>query len=196
MKTLQFYMACILGAVLISCSSNETTVDQVVDNTTRGAVLRTVQTVSPGFNLLDTGSVWEIEIEAQDEEDGDLLSQVNMYVRFVDNTLEDTNGDGEINESDDDFSTPESGIVASFPATSFTEGPYGLPRTTLSLSFGDALDAVGIVDPGTYTGEDAFVIRLELILTDGRTFTDIDASGNVSGGSFFSSPFAYTAVLN
>lgn len=195
MKNLKFYTALVMGMVLISCSSDEPTVDQVVNDTIRGAVLRTVQTISPSFNSLDTSSTWDIEIEAQDAEGGDLLSQVNMYVRFSDNTLEDTNGDGEIDELDDDFSTDESGVIMSVPASAFTEGPFGFPRTLLSLSFQESLDAVGITDPAVYTGGDTFIIRLELILTDGRTYTDVDASGNVSGGSFFSSPFAYTAAL-
>ena len=124
-----------------------------------------------------------------------IRDRVNLYIRFSDNTPEDTNGDGEINEEDDDFSTDESGVIMSVPASAFTEGPFGFPRTSLSLSFQEALDATGITDPTSYTVDDAFVVRLEPVLTDGRTYTDVDASGNVSGGSFFSSPFAYTITL-
>ena len=46
------------------------------------------------------------------------------------------------------------------------------------------------------TGGDQINIRLVVNLTDGRSFTDADGTGNVSGGSFFSSPFSYRAGIN
>ncbi|HKK11973.1 MAG TPA: hypothetical protein VJ945_04030, partial [Flavobacteriaceae bacterium] len=40
----------------------------------------------------------------------------------------------------------------------------------------------------------SILLRLELVLTDGRSYTN-DAAGTVSGGSFYSSPFQYTNLL-
>jgi hypothetical protein len=63
----------------------------------------------------------------------------------------------------------------------------------LIISFADALATTGI-DFGDVEGGDVFNFRLEAQLTDGRVFTN-NAAGTVAGGSFFSSPFAYTSTV-
>ena len=199
MKTAKFYIAFITGAMLISCSSDDPTVDQVVADTTRGAVLRTVSTTNDMvYNdvtlSFEEGSSYSLTIEAQDNEGGTLLGSVNIYARFIDNTLLDTNEDGEIDEDDDDFSTTEN-LLSTVQASAFSEGPFGFPRTTVTFT-SDELVTATIIDDDIPRGLDQFGLRLELVLTDGRTFTSTDVSGNVSGGSFFSSPFDYRSEIS
>lgn len=198
MKNLKVYMALITAAVLFACSSDETTVDQVVNDTTRGAVLRTISATNDmvynGVALeFEAGSSYSLTIEEQDSEGGDLLSSVNVYARFLDNTLVDTNGDGDIDENDDDFSTGET-LIATLQASEFTDGPYGFPRTTFGFT-SDELVAATIVNDDLIRGLDQFGLRLELLLTDGRTVTNADVTGTVSGGSFFSSPYDYRSNI-
>ncbi|HMB64617.1 MAG TPA: hypothetical protein VKN36_16170, partial [Eudoraea sp.] len=69
-------------------------------------------------------------------------------------------------------------------------------RTTYTLTYGDALGALGLAfDPAVVAGGDQISIRFVINMTDGRSFTDIDLTGNVSGGSFYSSPLAYRASI-
>ncbi|MEX0275038.1 MAG: hypothetical protein AB3N16_11740, partial [Flavobacteriaceae bacterium] len=43
---------------------------------------------------------------------------------------------------------------------------------------------------------DQFVVDMTLFLTDGRSFDNSSTTGNVSGGSFFSSPYQYTFTVD
>jgi hypothetical protein len=75
----------------------------------------------------------------------------------------------------------------------FTTGPTGLPRTDLSVSLAESANALGL-SSSDYTGGDAINIRLQLNLTDGRSFSSGDVTGSMTG-SYFASPFAYNMVI-
>lgn len=185
MKYLKNYIVLALGLLVVSaCSEDDKVTDEIVATTTRGAVIRTITIDPNAFDLFDASSVWTITAEYQDITDGDLFSDIDVYVNFVDNT--DFNGTTTTTET----------LLTTIPASSFTGGPNGLPRGTFSIVYGEALSALGVPnDPGSVTGGDQINIRLAVNLTDGRSFTDVDATGNVSGGSFFSSPYAYRANI-
>ena len=68
-----------------------------------------------------------------------------------------------------------------FPKATFQGGPTTCPG------------AMSGFPSRQYESTDFFTIRLELVLTDGRTFSAASAGDTVSGGSFFSSPFTYSA---
>lgn len=170
-----------MGILVVSCGSDDKIIDEVFDTVERGLILRTVNTISSSYNIFDTTSEWGVTLEVQDAEGGNLLSEVRVFVAFADNS---TIGG--------DLSTGES-QVRSLTLADFTSGPFGLPRGDLLVSFADALAATGI-DFADVEGGDVFNFRLEAQLTDGRVFTN-NAAGTVSGGSFFSSPFAYISTV-
>lgn len=170
-------------AVLIGCSSENNTIDDVFEQVENGAFLRTVETVSSSFNLFDTSSSFQVVVEEQDHENGALLSQLNKYISFTDVTDDGT-----------DYSKAEV-AVGTVAASEFTTSQYGLPTTTVSVTLAEALAALGLSE-GQYNGGDSFNIRLELVLTDGRTYSAADANGNVAAlGGYYSSPYAYSAAL-
>ena len=179
---MRYQIAVLLGLVLVACSEDDKLTVEIQDSVERGAVLRTISN-DPNSYIFDDGtSVWTAELEQQDHEDGALLGSVDVYVDFVDQTPED--GTVETQET----------LVENIPASAFEGGVNGLPRTTYSLAYGDALSALGLsVDP-TYAS-DAINIRLSINLTDGRSITNTDLTGTVSGGSFFSSPLNYRAAI-
>lgn len=185
MKKLNKYIVLALGLIIVSsCSEDDKITDEVVATTARGAVLRTIVIDPNAFDLFDASSVWTITAEYQDITDGELFAGIDVYVNFVDNTT--FNGTTTTSET----------LLTNIPASSFSGGPNDLPRGTFSVVYGEALSALGVPnDPGSVTGGDQINIRLVVNLTDGRSFTDIDATGNVSGGSFFSSPYAYRANI-
>lgn len=174
------------GAILIgmvSCEDDEqNTTDFVQENVERGAVLRTTQVFSSELPINTPGAEFSIEIEEQDVEGGDLLMSVDVVGRFEDN-------------SDDDGDTTGANLetfsLGSIPASEFMDGPFGLPRTTLTYTI-EELAALANVNPANLFGGDIFVIDLTLNLTDGRVFNADNAGGIITGG-FFNSPFRYNA---
>ncbi len=166
--------------LVVSCVDSENTIDTVLDYET-GAILRTISVNNAVLNSSDPNSTFSVTVEEQDEADGALFAQVNVYVQLKDLTAD--NGDSSV-----DFT-----YVRSMPASEFTTGPVGLPRGTVELAFGDAASAMG-VGPDDYTPGDVFVVGLEVELTDGRTYDWTSAAGIITGG-FFASPFKYNALL-
>ena len=166
--------------LVVSCVDSENTIDTVLDYET-GAILRTISVNNAVLNSSDPNSTFSVTVEEQDEADGALFAQVNVYVQLKDLTAD--NGDSSV-----DFT-----YVRSIPASNFTPGPVGLPRGTVEMPFGEAASAMG-VGPNDYTPGDVFVVGLEVELTDGRTYDWTSAAGIITGG-FFSSPFKYNALL-
>ena len=156
--------------VLSSCESDDKAIDQVFDGVEYGAVLRKLEIVSASYNLTDLNSAFTITVEEQDEEYGALLSEVDVYVSRSGNEA----------------------MAFSVPASAFTIGDKGLPVTTISVTLGQALDALGL--GSNYDVGDVYGIRLSLKLTDGREFSAASASGSLQG-SYFASPFYYTAPI-
>ncbi len=183
MRKIKTYLMFAIGFVTAISCTEEKIVDQVQDTVGRGLVLRTVANLSTTYNLLDPSSTFGVTLEAQDSENGNLLTEVRVFAQFVDNTI--------IN--DNDLSSSEA-LVLTIPASQFTTGPFGFPRADLVVALNDALASTGI-DFAIVDGGDAISFRLEAQLTDGRVFTN-RAAGTVANGSFFSSPFAYSAGIN
>jgi hypothetical protein len=171
----------ILTISLMGCSEPDNAIYDVFDGLKHGAVLRTLERVSTNFNIFDLNSTFEIVVEEQDEQGGDLLSKVNVYVNFSDNTP------GGANNSKSEV------LVTSIPASSFTTSANGLPSTTIKATLGETLASLSLA-AGQYDGGDTFTYRLEVVLTDGRSFSAADTSGSLQG-SYFASPYAYNAGI-
>ncbi len=170
-KILNIFLAITVAFSAISCQESDNAIDQVFAGTTYGAILRTVKLNSGEFNSYDLNSKFDVDIEEQDPEDGALLDNVEVYLQFKGNDV----------------------LLKTIPASAFTPGPYGLPRNTISVTLQEAVTALGL-SSSDYTGGDALPVRLQLNLTDGRSFTDSDASGSLQG-SYFSSPYKYNTVI-
>lgn len=174
----------LIGALLlllvVGCSEDDKTTDVVTENIERGAVLRTLQLNNTNFIVGDASGVFSVFLEEQDIEDGDLMERVDVYVRFIDNTSE--NGGS---------NSAEAKVSTLFP-DDFTEGPLGLPRTTLEVPFTEIMQVTN-TSLDQISCKDQFIIRLDIHLKDGRNFTEGDGSSWIIGlGSSFSSPYNYT----
>lgn len=169
-----------LAFLCINCSSDEKTIEVVINDIERGAVIRTLSVNYAEFHPGDLTSTFNVDLEEQDLENGDLLNEVDVYIRFLDNTV--TTGNS---------STPEV-LYKTFTASDFTTGPDDLPRTNLSISYQEALEATGLTE-NLVECKDQFLVRLDLKLTDGRSFSHGDSSSDIIAfDTFFSSPFCYT----
>ncbi len=178
-----------LGAVLVlgttSCEKDSNNViDQVVDGVTSGAVLRTVSIASNELALGDDTAFFEVEIEEQDAEEGGLLESVDVYLTFA---------DGSADEGDSSGGTFDEVFIRNIPASEFSPGPFGLPRTTYTLTLTEMLAAVNLNGDQIFGG-DTFTTRMSLNLTDGRVFS-VDNAGGIITGGFFNSPFQYVTPV-
>ncbi|WP_340063546.1 hypothetical protein [Ascidiimonas aurantiaca] len=179
MRKINKIVALGLSALALSCSNDDNAIDKLFENTTRGAILRTVEITSGTFNVFDESSEFIVTLEEQDTQNGGLLESVDVLVTFIDNN----DADGT------DFSKDEV-MLTTLEASAFSEGPFGLPRATYSISLEEVKNAVGL-STGQFFGGDRFNFRFVLNLTDGRSFSFADAAGTVQSGSFFRSPFRY-----
>jgi len=137
----------------------------------------TFGTVSQSDFRLNTTSVYQVTLEERDVERGKLFQAVDFYVKLKDNTVPKL--------------TTNEVKVKSVPATDFTQDPdTDYPRATISISAQDVLTALGLTQ-GDINGGDQVEVRYELVMKDGRVFTNSNASGIVTGGAFFNSPFFY-----
>lgn len=164
-----------------ACEEGDQVFDQVQADVQRGAVLRTIEVFNDEFIIGTTDGVFSVELEAQDQEDGDLVASVDYFYSFIDGSPE--NGPGDAAEVS----------VGSILRSEFITGEFGWPRVTFSASYLDLASATG-VDPADINGSDQFRIRFELVLSDGRTYSNDDNSGTLTG-SFFRSPFLYSATV-
>ena len=174
MKYLKKLIIIAIGLLIYTSCTEDKPVNVLLDTVERGAVLRTVNVTSSTFDFLDPSKSWSVNLEIQDEEQGKLVSNIEIYASFVNDGVAG-------NESQ----------IKTISTSNFTAGPFGLPRGDISVTLQEVLDALSLT-PGDYDSSDSFNIRLVAVLTDGRKFTN-NAGGTVTGGSFFSSPFAYSA---
>jgi len=170
----------VLCLVTIACSEDDKAIDIVTQELEYGAVIRTLKINNAEFDINNSNSIFSVDVEAQDKENGDLLEAVDILVSFQDNTLAGGN-----------FSTNEI-LVESLPASEFTRTGQGLPRITLEYSFDQLTTAVGL-SQSVIDCKDQFLVRLVVRLTDGRSFTTGNASSIILAfNTFFSSPYCYT----
>jgi hypothetical protein len=177
-------LSAIILLLIVSCETPDNAIYNVLDNTNYGAALRKIDTpddgLSKNFNVFDLESTFEVIIEEQDEQNGKLLSKVDVYIAFTDVENDGANNKTEL-------------LAKTIPASSFTIGDKGLPTTHIIISFQEALDTLGMVN-GDYSGGDKFPIRLELTLTDGRTFSTESTSDSLQQ-SYWASSFGYISKI-
>lgn len=169
----------IIGSIN-SCSNSSNVIDEVL-NIENGAILRTIEVISNTLNSSDNSSAFSVAVEEQDAEDGGLLQSVDIYASIKD--LSPDNGTTVANDM----------LVKTIDASAFSPGPQGLPRATLTATFGETAAAMGL-GAGDHSPGDLFVYELRLNLTDGRVFGAAEAGSSVTGG-FFSAPHKYNALI-
>jgi hypothetical protein len=183
MKTFKFIFVVLAAmGMAISCSDDKGFFDK--DAIVYAAYLNVVATPSSTFGTvsqsdfrLNTSSTYQVTLEERDVERGNLFQSVDFYVKLRDNTVPKI--------------TTNEIKLKSVPATDFEQNPdTDYPRATISVTAQEVLTALSLTQ-GDVNGGDQIELRYELVMKDGRVFTNTNASGIVSGGAFFNSPFFY-----
>lgn len=173
-KNIKFCLLAIGLVILQSCTGDESIVNKFQAETTQGAILRTIKVNQNTFNFYDTSAEWSVSVEEQDNANGKNMAEVKVYAQQTTGGV-----------------TKTEKLVKTYPASYFTTGPNGYPVGDITASLAETLTALGITT-GEYTPADKINMRLELVLTDGRTFTSTNAATTITGGVFFNSPFEYS----
>lgn len=161
-----------IALITFACEDPDNVINDVLDNYGTGAVLRTISSSGEyNYNAPDQ-SVFSLTIEEHDELNGELMQNVEVYVKL--------NGGSEA-------------LAKTLNPSDFAVGPTGLPRTDMTLSLTEVISALGLTS-SQYTGGDTIGIRLQLNLTDGRSFSSDSVTGSMTG-SYFKSPYAYSLVI-
>ena len=185
MKIKKYYLILFaLTLAIFSCNDDDKVTDDVQSEFTVGGILRSIEILSNTLNSSDPLSEFSVIVEEQDVEDGALLKSVSVFV-----SMKDLTPDNGTTVSEDKF-------VKTIDASAFSPGPFGLPRSTITVTFGEAESALGIAGATlSHTPGDLFVFELKLELTDGRIFDSTTTGSSVTGG-FFNSSFLFNALIS
>ncbi len=177
-----FTVLAVASLMFTSCDEGDAVVDDVTDGTERGAILRTVNVTSNELPIGVADGFFGVDLEIQDSENGTLVSSVDVFASFKDNTPD--NGKG---------ATSSESMVENIATTGFEVGEFGLPRFSYEVTLPALLSATGVPE-SDIDGGDEFRVRFELVLTDGRRYSFDQNSGTLTG-SYFASPFLYSATI-
>lgn len=174
----------ILSVLLVTYSCDKNPDNVIYDlhpDAIHGVVLRTISIDNFLLNSSDPNSAFMVTVEEQDDQDGALMESVDIYLTFRDFT------------PDNGTTTVSRSFLKNLDASVFSTGPLGLPRASISVTFGEATAAMGL-SSDDYAPGDIYVIEFSVNTTDGRVF-DASSSSNVLTGVYFNSPFKYNAPL-
>ena len=177
-----FTLLAVASLMFTSCDEGDAVVDSVTSNTSRGAILRTINVVSDELPIGVSDGFFGVDLEVQSENDGKMVSSIDVFASFRDNTPD--NGKG---------ATTSESLAESISTSGLEVGEFGLPRLSYQITLGALLSATGVPE-SDIDGSDQFRVRFELVLTDGRRFSFDQNSGTLTG-SYFSSPFLYSATI-
>ena len=158
--------------VTVSCQEPDTPKNDVLDNYVTGAVLRGWNPTGDYNFFAPSTSIFTVEIEEHDDQNGALMQDVQVFVSL--------NSGTEV-------------LLRTLTSADFAVGPTGLPRHQLTVTLGESIAALGL-SSSQYTGGDVINIRLQLNLTDGRSYTAKDAASSLTG-SYFKSPYIYNMTI-
>ncbi len=125
------------------------------------------------------GTKMELVAEAVTPDLGALFDSYDLTVKFTDTTP--------ANGTNSKTDVP----LKSYPASAYSKDPVtGYPRATLTATGTELMSALGLTIDQIATG-DRFEISATMHLTNGKSFNAINTGVNITGGAFYSSPFAY-----
>jgi len=179
MRHLFSFLFAVIIVILSACKPDDDIVstETLADQITRGAVLRTKQINNLLFTPGVGSSTFDVVLEEQDIENGDLLDKINVFVSYK------PTGQSQA-------TTPV--LLKEIGASEFDKSENDLPLLQLKLTQEEIAEKLEL-SLGAIVAKDQFIISLDLVLTDDRIFND--RNGNpivIAFNTFFSSPFEYT----
>jgi hypothetical protein len=192
MKYIKLILIVTLGFICtMSCEPEDNVALDIVNGSTPGVIVRTLNLTGTTFNFFNVPeSVLAVDFEIQAPE-GDLVSEVQIFVDFQDNTFFDTefntNGTTDVQET----------LIQTIANAELTTGRFGYPTGSFSFGYQELLDAAGIQNNlDDVFNSDQLVVRLEVVMADGRSFTNPGTNSPSLEDGFFLSPYRYFSTIS
>lgn len=144
----------------ISCSTDESSPLDVLEDAEQGALIVAIETQNNTISADTTEGSLEVLLEYSDENQGQLLDKMNIYTTFFDQSA----------EGDSSNAITEEVLLSAIEETEFQDGTNNLPTYQMTITAQEFLTATNTTNESIASG-DMFATRLELVLTDGRTFS-------------------------
>ncbi len=156
-KLLSLLSLCI---IITACSSDESSPLDILDQADQGALIVALETQNNAISGETLDGSLEVLLEYSDSEQGQLLDKMNIYTTFRDNS-----DDGDSAEA-----ILEEVLLKSVDNTEFENGANNLPTYQMNITSQEFMSITNNTNESIGNG-DEFFTRLELVLTDGRTFS-------------------------
>lgn len=188
MRKIIYSLGVILALSIASCTDFVDPAIPYSDFET-GVYLRTIAAPITSISIFELNQgQFNVSVEAVDIQDGKLVQDVDVLVarrRGPNVTPEVKIG----NMPASDFK-PHTTILPNVHPASGSK----YPAASFSIGIPQVIQALGLTN-ADIDGADIFEFRLVLRTTDGRTFTNTNLSGDISGGQFYRSPFFYRVTV-
>ncbi|WP_299209165.1 hypothetical protein [uncultured Dokdonia sp.] len=152
---------------LWSCSDDDSNV--FADDFDNGAVLEIVATGNNSVSSDTLEGGLNTTLEYRDAENGVLLDKLNVYITFIDNTENAGDSSNAI--------VRQEVLLRAVDATEFSIGQDDFPRYNLIVTTQDFLNITNNSLDGIAPGDD-YIVRFEIVLTDGRVFSVNNTGSN------------------
>lgn len=149
-----------LYIIIASCSSDESSPLDILEDAQLGAVIVAVETQNNSINGDTASGSLEVLLEYTDGEQGALLDKMNIYTTFFDESA----------DGDSSGAITDEVLLRTVEETDFEIGINDLPTYQMNILAQEFLAATNTTNESIASG-DEFSTRLELVLTDGRTFS-------------------------
>jgi len=186
------FLLALLVSIGVACDDNPdefpVNTDELLDSDNTGAFARVVDSEGSVWDLfaIQNGEEQQftVTLEVDDAENGGQLESIEFTVGFADN-------EGQVIG---DLAQGE--VFRSFEASEFeVNSESGLPRITTTFTSSELISQLGI-DSDDLGINAAFALRWTLNTTTGKSFNSENSGLNITGGAFFSSPFAQNITLS
>ncbi|MEP0262802.1 hypothetical protein [Dokdonia sp.] len=171
MKIQKLLLLLIFIITLASCSSDDGNDIPSINDLDNGALVEIVTTADNIIFNNNLDGLLDTIVEYRDSESGSLLDDFNIYITFLDNS--DNTGDST------NALVREEVLLRTVEPTEFTLGQDGFPRHNLIITTQDFLTITNNTLDGIASG-DEYIVRFELVLTDGRVFS-VNNTGDNGG---------------
>ncbi len=186
-------MLVVVAAVGTSCAESETAIDELYDNvdTETGVVLRTIAEPAELLFLTNPDQntiALTFEVQRGNGSFTPNVSEVRAYVRlFEDQDLIEpvaTTEGGEISEVL--VNTLTGADLEIFEDTGLPRGSFSFVTQTIIDAYPENIDL---------PAPSFIALRLEVEMTDGSVYSNLQVGTTISGGIYFNSPFLYKIIF-
>ena len=162
-----------MGLLLLSsCADEDLSPIITFDQAGKGAYIRLIELRTGEFDLKQfNSSAYDYTVEFVDLEQGDLVTQYDLFVSFSDNTPD--NGSNPVSRQ----------LYTSFSPSDFSESDDGFKSLDVTIPLADVTSAIGLSESQLAAG-DVFRFFGEITLQDGSVFTAQNSSATIRGSAF------------